>query len=74
MTWKVWAGEDELCFEFMAEGTHVIVSLDKTKNDNVMGYAIRRGNNFEAGAHGLDDPQGIANEINAALNQQSENR
>lgn len=68
MTWKVWADEDELCFEFFAEGGHVIVALERTKNDNVLGYAIRRGNNFETGAHGLDDPKGIADEINSALN------
>lgn len=65
MPWKVWANDDELAFEFIEGKKHVVVSFET--DGQRFAYAIRRGDKFNPGAHGTDDPIAIADEINEAI-------
>lgn len=67
MGWKVWADDDELCFEFIEGDQHIIVSLEKTQDHVHFGYAIKRGNEFKPGMYNLDCAGMVADEINDAI-------
>ncbi len=67
MTWKVWADDDELCFEFIEGDRHVIVAIEKTQDLVKFGYAVKRGDEFEPGRYNLNAPGMVADDINDAI-------